>query len=82
MGQDGQQLRTHLPWNSRTPVRVSAKNQHNPIVQGAMAKLEKKAFSTPDETRSFDKGQLELVTLGGVTFGRLPYSLAGNGLPA
>jgi len=71
MGQDGQQLRTHLPWNSRKSVRVSAKNQHNPIIQGAMAKLEKKAFSTPDETRSFDKGQLELVTLGGVTFGRL-----------
>ena len=35
-----------------------------------MAKMEKKALSAPDERRSFDKGQLELVTLGGVTFGR------------
>ena len=33
--------------------------------------MEKKTFSTPDEKRSFDKGRLELVTLGGVTFGRL-----------
>jgi len=36
-------------------------------------KLEKKAFSTPDEKRSFDKGQLELVALGGVTFGRATF---------
>jgi hypothetical protein len=35
-----------------------------------MAKMEKKALSIPDERRSFDKGQLEVVTLGGVTFGR------------
>jgi hypothetical protein len=35
-----------------------------------MAKMEKKALSAPDEKRSFDKGQLALVTLGGVTFGR------------
>ena len=35
-----------------------------------VAKMEKKALSVPDERRSFDKGQLELVTLGGVTFGR------------
>jgi len=27
-------------------------------------------LSDPDEKRSFDKGQLELVTLGGITFGR------------
>jgi len=30
----------------------------------------KKALSSPDEKRSFDKGQVELVTLVGVTFGR------------
>src|SRR3984893_12297112 len=35
-----------------------------------MAKMEKKTLSDPEEKRSFDKGQLELVTLGGVTFGR------------
>ena len=37
---------------------------------GVMAKMEKKTLSDPEEKRSFDKGQLELVTLGGVTFGR------------
>ena len=36
-----------------------------------MEKLKRKAFSSPDEKRSFDKGRLELVALGGVTFGRL-----------
>jgi hypothetical protein len=35
-----------------------------------MSQMEKKALSSPDEKRSFDKGQVELVTLGGVTFGR------------
>ena len=35
-----------------------------------MANMEKKALSAPDEKRSFDKGRLELVALGGVTFGR------------
>jgi hypothetical protein len=35
-----------------------------------MAKMEKKALSAPDEKRSFDKGKVELVTVGGVTFGR------------
>jgi len=31
-----------------------------------MAKMEKKTLSDPEEKRSFDKGQLELVTLGGL----------------
>ena len=35
-----------------------------------MAPMQKKDFARPDETRKFDKGLLELVTLGGVTFGR------------
>ena len=29
-----------------------------------MAAMQKKNFATPDETRKFDKGLLELVTLG------------------
>jgi len=37
---------------------------------GLMSQMEKKTLSAPDEKRSFDKGQVELVTLGGVTFGR------------
>jgi hypothetical protein len=35
-----------------------------------MAKMQKKALAAPDEKRSFDKGQVELVTLSRVTFGR------------
>ncbi len=35
-----------------------------------MAKMQKKSLSQADESRIFDKGKLELVTVGGVTFGR------------
>ena len=35
-----------------------------------MAQMEKKTLDRPDEVRSFDRGQVQLVTLGGVTFGR------------
>ena len=38
-----------------------------------MEQMQKMSFSKPDETRSFDKGQLELITLGGVTFGRATF---------
>jgi hypothetical protein len=32
--------------------------------------MEKRTLSHPDEVRAFDKGKVELVTLGGITFGR------------
>lgn len=32
-----------------------------------------KSLNKPDETRTFPKGRLELVTLGGVTFGRATF---------
>lgn len=35
-----------------------------------MAQMQKKTFGNPDETRKFDRGQLDLVTLGGIAFGR------------
>lgn len=35
-----------------------------------MPPMQSKNLARPDETRSFPKGQLDLVTLGGVTFGR------------
>lgn len=35
-----------------------------------MAMMQKKTLAQPDETRDFPLGRLELVTLGGVTFGR------------
>jgi hypothetical protein len=38
-----------------------------------MAKIEKGNLSQPEETRTFDKGKLELVTVGGVTFGRATF---------
>ena len=33
-------------------------------------KIEKKSLTRPDETRSFEKGRVELVTVNDVTFGR------------
>jgi hypothetical protein len=36
-------------------------------------KIEKKNLSQPDDKRTFDKGLLELITLGGVTFGRATF---------
>jgi mannose-6-phosphate isomerase-like protein (cupin superfamily) len=35
-----------------------------------MAEIQKRSFSKPDETRSFEKGHVELISLGGVTFGK------------
>ena len=35
-----------------------------------MDPMQRKNLDTPDERRSFPKGKLELVTLGGITFGR------------
>ncbi len=35
-----------------------------------MSKMQKKNLSQPDEKRTFEKGQVETVSLGGVTFGR------------
>jgi len=32
-----------------------------------------KRFDTPDEVRTFDKGKLEIVSLGGQTLGRATY---------
>ena len=35
-----------------------------------MSKLEVKSTNTPDETRTFEKGKLDLVKVGGTTIGR------------
>jgi hypothetical protein len=35
-----------------------------------MSKMQKKNLSKPDEKRNFEKGQVEVVSLGGVEFGR------------
>jgi hypothetical protein len=36
-----------------------------------MANAEKKAFTSPDETRKFEKGTVDLLNIGGGTVGRL-----------
>jgi hypothetical protein len=38
-----------------------------------MAHMQKKNLAEPDELRVFEKGRLELVSLGGVTFGRATF---------
>lgn len=38
-----------------------------------MPKIEKKNLAKPEDARKFEKGLLELVTLGGVTFGRATF---------
>jgi mannose-6-phosphate isomerase-like protein (cupin superfamily) len=38
-----------------------------------ISEIQKKNLSKPDERRTFDKGQVELVTLGGITFGRATF---------
>jgi hypothetical protein len=39
-------------------------------MQGVLTQIEHKNLAQPDEKRTFDRGQVELVTIGGVTFGR------------
>ena len=36
-----------------------------------MASAEHKSFNAPDETRTFDKGKVELLNVAGATIGRL-----------
>jgi hypothetical protein len=35
-----------------------------------MTKMQKKSLDSPEETRSFDKGKVELANLGDITIGR------------
>jgi hypothetical protein len=35
-----------------------------------MKSIEKRSLNSPDDTRTFPKGKLELVSVGGLTFGR------------
>jgi len=39
-------------------------------MEATLTKIQKKSLCQPDETREFGRGKVELVTLGGVTFGR------------
>ena len=42
-------------------------------------KYQRKDLKSPDETKAFEKGKLELINIGGGTVGRLPCSRAGGG---
>jgi hypothetical protein len=44
-----------------------------------MAVPEHKAIATPDETREFPKGKVELINIGGGQVGRLTLSPAPSG---
>ena len=35
--------------------------------------IEKKSLNAPEEVRTFDKGKVELATVGGITFGRATF---------
>jgi hypothetical protein len=49
---------------------------HNEWRVIALGRMEKRNLSSPKETRTFDKEKLELVTVGGVTFGRATFQPA------
>ena len=36
-------------------------------------------FETPDETRTFERGHLDLIRIAGTTLGRARYEPAGSG---
>lgn len=38
-----------------------------------MTRMEGKSLNTPDEVRTFDKGKLELIKIGGATIGRATF---------
>ena len=46
-----------------------------------MATMQKRNMLSPDETRTFDKGKLELVTIGGLPLVAPPCSRGGAGPP-
>jgi len=43
------------------------------VTQPQKTSLESVDFSRPHETRAFPKGKVELITIGGVTFGRATF---------
>ena len=48
-------------------------NEIKKIDKSNMAKMQKKSINSPDEKRTFEKGHIDLVTIGGVTFGRATF---------
>jgi hypothetical protein len=50
--------------------RLTLKRESRKTKRKIMAKMQNKNLSKPDELRTFDKGKVELATLGGILFGR------------
>src|SRR5207244_10936847 len=44
-----------------------------------MANVEKKSLEAPDDTRTFDKGRVEVVNIGGGSVGRYNFEPGGKG---
>ena len=42
-------------------------------MKSSQTKAEVKSFNKPDEVRTFPKGKLELITIGGATIGRATF---------
>jgi hypothetical protein len=49
---------------------ANAAGVKNVVEMKRKAKLDLRSFLRPDESRIFDRGRVDVVTLGGVTFGR------------
>ena len=43
------------------------------ITKSAKKTIERKSLNRPEETRTFEKGKVELATIGGITFGRATF---------
>jgi hypothetical protein len=52
---------------------VAILNPSHLIKEAAMGKMEAKNFDTPDDVRTFDKGRLELVNIGGAMVGKATF---------
>jgi hypothetical protein len=44
-----------------------------------MATAAKKSIKSPDETRTFDKGHVDVVMIGDMVLGRATFEPGGNG---
>ena len=57
--------------DGRTPRNGVANEVANETEEPEMASAEQKSFKTPDEVRTFEHGQLDLLRIGGSDIGRL-----------
>ena len=58
---------------NRTIERIKERTIGRAGKGGALHKAEAKSFGKPDEVRTFPKGKLELITIGGATIGRATF---------